>query len=195
MSGDEVVGRGDDGGGRLPVSHVGQADVHAIRISTGAAEKGVEHGGAGVDGVDADGGIGTQQAGGEAAVTVAEDEGTAGLGKTAQEGAPGEGEPGAEAEELHPAIEAGESVEIWGPIHLRRRASGVSSRPNRRRRRAMGVRRARERSSKARSRAPMAPASRSAAKRGRVESRSATRVRAATARQQAGVMICAQFRR
>jgi len=55
VSGDEVAGRGAGRGGGLPVPGVGAMDEEARGIGSGAADLGAEHGGAGVDGVDADG--------------------------------------------------------------------------------------------------------------------------------------------
>jgi hypothetical protein len=107
---DEVVRRV----GRVESAGVGLVGADTRAVAAGALEQGAEHGGAGVDGVDLDQRIGAEKAGGEAAVAVAEDEGVVDGGGFGEEGAAGSGEPGAEGEELHPAIKAGEAVEIRG---------------------------------------------------------------------------------
>ncbi len=73
---DEVVRRvwGAEGAG------IGVVSVNAGGVVSGPMQQGVEHGGAGIDGVNAENGSGAKQAGGEAAIAIAEDEGVGGGG-------------------------------------------------------------------------------------------------------------------
>ena len=95
-------------------------------MGSGAAEEGRKHGGASVDGVYVDSGVLLEEAGGEAAVPVAQDECATGCGGLVQECSAGPGEKGAEGEQFHPAIEIGEAVEVGGGVHLRTRTRGAS---------------------------------------------------------------------
>ena len=154
-------------------------------VGAGATDQCLEHGGAGIDGVDVDAGVGAEQAGGEAAVAVAEDESAAGGGELIEEGESGSGEERAEGDPLHPTIEAGEGIEVGGRGHLTMsRRAGVRRARSAAARRVKGVRRARKASRRARRSAAAAAARRSAATRG-AAGRIAARNRAARAMKEA----------
>ena len=71
-------------GARVATTGVGQVGADAGGIWAGAAQKGLEHGGAGVDSVDLDGWVGAEQAGGEAAVAIADNKGAATMRRSAR---------------------------------------------------------------------------------------------------------------
>ena len=66
----------------------------------------------GVDRGDLNLGIGAEESRGEAAIAVAEDESVGEIEGLRQEGVPGFRKPGTEGAVFHPAIEAGEAIEV-----------------------------------------------------------------------------------
>jgi hypothetical protein len=100
-----------------PASGVGHLGANAAGVWAGAADEGLEQGWTGVDGVDLDGGICLEQPGSEAPVAITQDDGAAAGEQVSQESAAAPPEPGAEADQFHPAIEAGEAVEVWLMAH------------------------------------------------------------------------------
>jgi FKBP-type peptidyl-prolyl cis-trans isomerase 2 len=100
------------------------AEAAGVGAATVAEE--VQHGGAGVDGEGVEVGLLGEEAGQEAAVAVAEDEGSVAWGKLREEVVPGAGEERAEGEVLGPAVEVGDAVEVrlrdwghWGDVIVR----------------------------------------------------------------------------
>jgi len=87
-------------------------DVDADAMRRCAARELAQHGLAGVDGVDHDGRIRMEQARREAAISIAEDETIATLAQPGEKCAAATLEERTEGEPLHPAVDAGDIVEI-----------------------------------------------------------------------------------
>lgn len=83
-------------------------------IGSCAAGKFAEHSVAGVNGVDGDAGIVVQKPGCEAAIAIPKDQGGSTVGEGGQKSTTASGQEGAEREPLHPAVDVGEAVEVWG---------------------------------------------------------------------------------
>jgi hypothetical protein len=77
---DQVVGRGGDGSRQLPCADVGKADMDATGMVSGATQKRVQHGGAGVDRVNLNAAIFTEQPRCEAPVAVPQNQRLANMG-------------------------------------------------------------------------------------------------------------------
>ena len=99
-----------------------------------------EHCGAEIDGVGFEVGVRGEEACGEAAVSVTEDEGAAGAGECGQEVAAAAAEGAAEGQVLEPAVGLGDDIEA--PVHRR---NGSTSAGVRRARSAAALRCVRER--------------------------------------------------
>ena len=117
----------------------------------GAEGEETEHGGAAVDRVGVETGVGGEQAGEEAAVAVTENQGGAAVGELGEEVIPTASERGAEGEVFEPAVGAGDEVKVGGGLfgfHRRKgsKRMGVSKARSAAARRWVRVRRRRLRS-------------------------------------------------
>ena len=90
----------------------GLEGADAFGIGLAAVVEEVKHGGAGVDGEGAEVGSACQEAGEEAAVAVAEDEGSAAGWEVVEEVGAGALEEGAEGEVFGEAVDAGYGIEV-----------------------------------------------------------------------------------
>ena len=87
--------------------------------------------------------VGREQPGGEAAVTIAEEQGLAARGERGEVMEAGAFEPATEGEVLEPAVEGRDAVEVGGLLHLESKAqnrSGVSRARSAEARRVVGAR-------------------------------------------------------
>jgi len=110
---------------RLPCADVSDLDVNAAAVMSGAAHEFGEHGRAGVDSADTDRRIFGQQARGESAVAIAQDQRPAVMVEAVKKRASAPPEKRPEGQPLHPAIDASEAIEIGrrrrGWVNLDRR--------------------------------------------------------------------------
>ena len=95
-----------------PMAQVGLFGGEPVSESPSAPAQGGQHGGAAVDGVNAQGGRTGEEARGEASVAIAENESASALGGSGEETKAAALETGAKARVLHPAIDVGEAVEV-----------------------------------------------------------------------------------
>jgi hypothetical protein len=111
---DEVGGMGGGVG-----EGAGVVGVEAVGGWVAALVKELEHGGAGVDCVCVEVGVGGEEAGEEATVAVAEDQGAAAVEETGEEVVAGAFEGSGEGEVFEPAVGAGDAIEVggWGGGH------------------------------------------------------------------------------
>ena len=110
---DEIVVRG----ARVPLAGVRIVSAHADGMRAGILDKGLEHGTAGIDGIDRDGRILLEEAGEEASIAVPEEERVADRLQLIGIGAAAAAQRSAEGETFHPAIGAGEAIEIGCALH------------------------------------------------------------------------------
>jgi len=96
----------------MPGAEVAEFRVEASYVWAAGSGKGGEHCGTGIDGVNSNGGTRTQEAGREATVTIAEDEGVAAVDHARQKGGSASPEKRPEAEPFHPTVGAGKAVEV-----------------------------------------------------------------------------------
>ena len=116
---DEVVVRSFFGGHWGPEAQVGDLRGKPAGVGGCALFEQLHHAWAGVDGCDANGGVGAKQRRGEAAIAVSEDQCVAALGEPRQEVRAAALKKRAEREVFEPAVDAGKRVEVGSGGHAR----------------------------------------------------------------------------